>query len=139
MNLSRTVRLVVTFLVLTLQSSSYVLAENYESSVLVKVRNASQQHVFHCQLILAHFVTEDVQDVPPGAEVQIRLVREINDGTLYRVNDFSPMAVERILCGVQGRWGETQRELRIALLRQGGTATLEFDCGESGSTQCEAK
>ena len=139
MNLARTVRFVVTFLVLTIQSGSYVLAENSESSVLVKVRNASQQHVFHCQLILAHFVTEDVQDVPPGAEVQIRLVREINDGTLYRVNDFSPMAVERILCGVQGRWGETQRELRIALLRQGGTATLEFDCGESGSTQCEAK
>ena len=139
MNLARPVRFVVTFLVLTIQSGSYVLAENSESSVLVKVRNASQQHVFHCQLILAHFVTEDVQDVPPGAEVQIRLVREINDGTLYRVNDFSPMAVERILCGVRGRWGETQRELKIALLRQGGTATLEFDCGESGSTQCEAK
>ena len=139
MNLARPVRFVVTFLVLTIQSGSYVLAENSESSVLVKVRNASQQHVFHCQLILAHFVTEDVRDVPPGAEVQIRLVREMNDGTLYRVNDFSPMAVERILCGVQGRWGETQRELRIALLRQGGTATLEFVCGESGSTQCEAK
>ena len=139
MHLARPVRFVVTFLVLTIQSGSYVLAENSESSVLVKVRNASQQHVFHCQLILAHFVTEDVRDVPPGAEVQIRLVREMNDGTLYRVNDFSPMAVERILCGVQGRWGETQRELRIALLRQGGTATLEFDCGESGSTQCEAK
>ena len=84
-------------------------------------------------------MTDEVRDVPPGTEVQIRLVRAMNDGTLYRVNDFSPMAVERILCGVQGRWGETQRELRIALLRQGGTATLEFDCGESGSTQCEAK
>ena len=84
-------------------------------------------------------MTEDVQDVPPGAEVQIRLVRAMNDGTLYRVNDFSPMAVERILCGVQGRWGETQRELKISLLRQGSAAILEFDCGESGSTQCEAK
>ena len=105
MNLARPVRFVVTFLVLTIQSGSYVLAENSESSVLVKVRNASQQHVFHCQLILAHFVTEDVRDLSPGAEVQIRLVRAMNDGTLYRVNDFSPMAVERILCGVQGRWG----------------------------------
>ena len=139
MNLSRTLCLVVTFLVLTIQSGSYVLAENSESSVLVKVRNASQQYVFHCQLILAHFVTEDVRDVPPGTEVQIRLVRAMNDGTLYRVNEFSPMAVERILCGVQGRWGETQRELKIALLRQGDAATLEFDCGESGSTQCEAR
>ncbi len=92
-----------------------------------------------CQIVLAHFVTQDIAPIPAGGETAIALERDLYDGTLiYRHDGGRRMAVENILCGLATNWRATRADLNLAALRAGQRATLRIICEAPKALSCTA-
>ena len=84
-----------------------------------------------CQLVLAHFVTQDIAPILPGGELIIALDRDMDQGALiFRHTGGRSMAIENILCGHSGAWSETRIDLDLTGLRSGKTTELRIVIGK---------
>lgn len=74
-----------------------------------------------CEAEIAHWFSDRLATIPPGAASRIELVRDPGTGTVARVNaDGAAMPVERLWCGIAGRAWESRAELPF----RDGPATL---------------
>lgn len=107
--------------------------------VRLEIVSAALTSRLACQLVLAHFVTQDIAPIPAGGEAAIALERDLDDGTLiYRHNGGRRMAVENILCGLATNWRATRADLNLAALRAGRRATLRIICAAPKALSCTA-
>ena len=98
--------------------------------VRLEIVNGTLASRLACQLVLAHFVTQDIAPIPAGGETVIALDRDVDEGTLiFRQAGARPMALENILCGLAGNWRATRADLNIAPLRAGERAALRIVFG----------
>ncbi len=105
--------------------------------VRLEIVNATETSRLACQLVLAHFVTQDLAPISAGDESVISLDRELDDGTLiYRHDGGRRMAVENILCGIAANWRATRADLNIAELRAGRRANLRIICQQPKALSC---
>ncbi|MDA0229768.1 MAG: hypothetical protein O3B21_06215 [Proteobacteria bacterium] len=107
--------------------------------VRLEIVSATATSRLACQLVLAHFVTQDIASIPAGGEAVIVLDRDLDDGTLiYRHDGGRRMAVENILCGVAANWRATRADLNLAALRAGRRANLRIICEAPKALSCTA-
>ena len=107
--------------------------------VRLEIVSATATSRLACQLVLAHFVTQDIAPIPAGGETTIALERDLDDGTLiYRHDGGRRMAVENILCGVANNWQATRADLNLATLRGGQRASLRIICEAPKALSCTA-
>ncbi len=103
--------------------------EGPRAPVRLEIFNGAESRL-RCQLVLAHFVTQDIAPISPGDETVIELDRDADKGTLIFLHEGGPsMALENILCGLSGAWRETRADLDLAGLRAGETAELRIVFG----------
>jgi len=97
--------------------------------VHLEIFNGAESRL-RCQLVLAHFVTQDIPPIPPGNKFVIALERDVDEGTLiFRHAGGQSMAIENVLCGLMGAWRETRADLDLTDLRAGETAELRIVLG----------
>jgi len=105
--------------------------------VRLEIVNATGTSRLACQLVLAHFVTQDIAPIPAGEETVITLRRDLDEGTLtYQRGEGRRMAVENILCGIVDNWRATRNDLNLADLRAGHHANLRVICKAQNSLSC---
>ncbi len=103
--------------------------EGPSESVSLEVLNGADSGL-RCQLVLAHFVTQDIAPISPGDGTVIALDRDADEGTLiFRHAGGRSMALENILCGLAGDWQATRVDLDLADLRADKTAALRIVYG----------
>ena len=122
-------------------SGGATAAEDYGVTrpVTVQITNATSKAALRCQLILAHFVTYEADALAKGQETTLELLRGDQDGTLiFSGKDGRQMALENLLCGFDDDWGETQKDLNLAQLRDGSSNRLEIICSGADRLTCQA-
>ncbi len=130
-----------TWLAVVLAMAPAGAAESGGSSAPVTLRivNATAGSPLACQLILAHFVTQDAGRIDAGREATIDLRRRTADGTLiYGADESRPMAVENVLCGRDGDWAAEKVDLSLAALRNGSRDSLRIVCSGAKELVCKA-
>ena len=126
-------------LVLLPYSGQAVELTGPSAPVHLEIVSATPTSSLACQLVLAHFVTQDIALIPAGGETAISLERDLDDGTLiYRHDGGRRMAVENILCGLATNWQGTRADLNLAALRTGQRAKLRIICEASKALSCRA-
>lgn len=127
-------------LVLTPHGALAVEPTGPSAPVRLEIVNATGAARLACQLVLAHFVTQDIAPIPAGEETAITLRRDLDEGTLtYQQGEGRRMAVENILCGIADNWRATRNDLNLAELRAGYQAKLRFICDAQTSLSCTAR
>ncbi|MBR45580.1 MAG: hypothetical protein CMM31_03670 [Rhodospirillaceae bacterium] len=117
-----------TFFVLPLNSFAGE-PEGPSAPVSLEVVNGAEGRL-RCQLVLAHFVTQDIAPVPPGGETVIVFDRDADEGVLiFRHVGGRSMALENVLCGLAGDWRATRADLDLADLRAGESVALRMVYG----------
>lgn len=107
--------------------------------VRLEIISATKMSRLACQLVLAHFVTQDIAPILAGGKTAIALERDLDDGTLiYRHDGGQRMAVENILCGLANNWRATRADLNLAALRAGRRAHLRIICEAPKALSCTA-
>ena len=105
--------------------------------VEVVVVNGVAEAPLACQLSLAHFVTRPGGEVAPGDRLTVPFQRDPGDGTLLLArDDGAPMAVEALICGVEGRWSETWTRVPLSRLRDGAQVRQRVTCTLAGRLSC---
>ncbi len=108
--------------------------------VRLEIVNATAASRLACQLVLAHFVTQDLASISAGDAAVIKLRRDVDEGTLiYQRNGDRRMAVENILCGIADNWRATRADLNIAELRAGQRVKLRIVCEETNAFTCTVR
>ena len=126
-------------LVLLPHSGQAVEPTGPSAPVHLEIVSATATSRLACQLVLAHFVTQDIKPIPAGGETAIALERDLDDGTLiYRHDGGRRMAVENILCGLATNWWATRANLDLAALRAGQHARLRIICEAPKALSCRA-
>jgi len=106
--------------------------------VRLEIVNATAASRLACQLVLAHFVTQDLAPISAGDETVVLLSRDVDEGTLiYQSDGGRRMAVENILCGLAGNWRATRADLNIAELRAGQRANMRIVCARPETFSCQ--
>ena len=94
-----------------------------------------------CNAALAHWFSEDLGEIAPGAELAISFGYDLPSGTIFRLNERGDeMAVERVWCGQSGASWASRAE--VTLPREAGTAPapIRLDCAATGAgTACTAR
>ena len=107
--------------------------------VHLEIVSATPTSSLACQLVLAHFVTQDIAPILAGGEIAIALERDLDDGTLIYLHEGGRhMALENILCGLATNWQGTRADLNLAALRTGQRAKLRIVCVASKALSCRA-
>ena len=105
--------------------------------VRLEVVNGTKTQRLACQIVLAHFVTQELAQIAAGEAAVILLRRDVDDGTLiYQRNGGRRMAVENILCGIADNWRATRNDLNISELREGRHAELKINCATANALSC---
>ena len=108
--------------------------------VHLKIVNGTATQPIACQIVLAHFVTQDIAQIPAGKSAVISLRRDLDDGTLiYQRDGGRRMAVENVLCGIANNWRATRNDLNISPLREGRHAALQFICETPKALSCNSR
>jgi hypothetical protein len=106
--------------------------------VVLEVLNDTQRARLRCQLVLAHFITHVALVLDAGRRGRIALDRFDVDGTLALSQEGRTMAVENLLCGVEGDWAATVDNLDLGPLRDQRYARLRLRCNDEPGFACEA-
>lgn len=101
--------------------------------VTLEIANGAPDSELRCQLVLAHFVTADAATVRAGGTARVELLRQTGGGTLLvpRGAGQEPMAVENVICGLDGDWAATRNDVVLARLRDGSRDRLLVVCDGS--------
>ena len=126
-------------LVLLPHSGQAVEPTGPSAPVHLEIVSATATSRLACQLVLAHFVTQDIAPILAGGEAAIALERDLDDGTLIYLHEGGRhMAVENILCGLATNWQGTRADLNLAALRTGQRAKLRIICEAPKELSCRA-
>ena len=107
--------------------------------VHIEIVSATPTSSLASQLVLAHFVTQDIAPILAGGEIAIALERDLDDGTLIYLHEGGRhMALENILCSLATNWQGTRADLNLAALRTGQRGKLRIICEASKSLSCRA-
>lgn len=127
------------FALMVPQSAGAAEPSGPSAPVKLEIINGTKTPGLICQLVLAHFVTEDIAEISTGEGVVIALHRDLDDGTLiYRHGGGRRMAVENILCGLADNWRATRNDLNLARLRGGDSADVKYICATPEALSCKA-
>lgn len=107
--------------------------------VRLEIYNGTASSELRCQLVLAHFVTQDIGRISAGKSAVIALRRDRDEGVLIYRSGARRMAVENILCGIAGNWRATRNDLNLAALRAGRRAQLKIFCQAPEALSCKAR
>ena len=108
------------------------------SPVTLQIMNATAGSPLRCQLILAHFVTQDAGRIDAGGQATIGLRRSIAGGTLiYSSNGGRHMALENVLCGRDDDRAARRYDLDLAALRNGSLSSLRVVCSGQEKLVCK--
>lgn len=103
----------------------------------VTIRNSGDT-ALACDATIAHWYSNALGDIAPGATLRFTLFSDPDDGTVFLRNAVGDdMPVQRLWCGLKGRSWETRAE--ITLERRAGTvpASITLDCAaEPEGTTC---
>jgi len=103
----------------------------------VTIRNAGAMPLA-CDATIAHWYSNALGDVAPGATLRFTLLADPADGAVFLRNATGDdMPVQRLWCGLKGKSWETRSE--ITLERRAGTvpAAIRLDCAaEPEGTTC---
>lgn len=125
--------------VLAMAPAGAAESDGDSAPVMLRIMNATVGSPLTCQLILAHFVTQDTGRIDAGREATIDLRRRTADGTLiYRSNGNRLMALENVLCGRDGDWATEKIDLSLAALRNGSQDSLRIVCSGTKELVCKA-
>lgn len=91
-----------------------------------------------CQAILAHFVTRSLPAIPGGGAHHVTLLRDRGTGSLsYGAHGGRAMMLENILCGDDGAWTASARDLPLQRLRSVPSSRFTYRCAlEAGRMAC---
>lgn len=81
------------------------------SEISVTMKNASETPIA-CGATLAHWYSQPIGTVQPGADLRATLWQNQQTGAVYLLNQLEDrMPVERLWCGVAGKSWETRSEI----------------------------
>lgn len=87
-----------------------------------------------CVAVLAHFMSEELGSVGPGAEREIALRREPASGLLaLSPRDGRDVPLENLQCGLAGDWQASVGELPLGTLRDDPAQAFRAACALDGS------
>ena len=105
--------------------------------VTLTIENATAGPALRCQLVLAHFVTQDLAPIPANAVAEVDMQRD-SGGTLFFQGGGRSMAVENILCSLDDNWTASRNNLDLRSLREGALPALRVTCSATDSLTCRA-
>ena len=110
-----------------LVSGSELSLEDYDP-LRISISNQHENDAVRCQLVLAHFVTYDLNRVESGKEISFSILLSPIDSTLFYNHSGKLMAIEDLFCGLHSDWSTTRQELSLTPLQTKGSASLNFRC-----------
>ena len=115
-------------------------ADDGMESLSLKIENATPFDV-RCVAVLAHFVTRDLPPVGSQHDIELKLGRNADDGTLsFGSFGNHPMMLENLLCGIASDWTATARDLPLSALRSESDRQFLFRCSlRKGRVICERR
>jgi len=118
-----------------LASGSEISLEDYYP-LRILISNQYENDTVRCQLVLAHFVTYDLNRIEPGKEISISIVLSPIDSTLFYNQSGKLMAIEDLFCGLHSDWSTTRQELSLTPLQDRASASLSFRCTVDSGFLC---
>ena len=118
-----------------LASGSEISLEDYYP-LRILISNQHENDAVRCQLVLAHFVTYDLNRIEPGNEISISVVLSPIDSTLFYNHSGKLMAIEDLFCGLHSDWSITRQELSLTPLQDRESASLSFRCTVDSGFLC---
>ncbi len=98
-----------------------------------RIRNTGDQPLA-CEARLAHWYSDRLAEVAPGAEDRFELWADSGSGTVYRISvNGDRMPVERFWCGLAGASWNTRYEMVLPRHPAGGTEILALQCQAAGA------
>lgn len=111
-------------------------SENAMEPVQLTIVNETDSDM-RCVVMLAHFVTRDVDTLAPGASEVLALERDRAGRALaYGYHDAEPMMVENLLCGAAGNWASSRADLALTAIQSGDAARYDAVCVQSDGISC---
>lgn len=106
-------------------------------SVALAIVNEGQAPL-RCQLLLAHWMSESLAPLAPGAETRLTLGRDAA-GQLFleRAGEARPFHLEALVCGAD--LGTARRHLDLSALRRGEAAGLVARCDPADEPPCRTE
>lgn len=99
----------------------------------------SGDRALRCVVVIAHFMSEDLEVVAPGVKVVVALEGDSTDGSLFlRSADGRRKPIENILCGALDDWSSTRGEVPLLPLRSSSTSEVHLTCHVEGRLRCVA-
>ena len=97
-------------------------------TVSLEIQNRTGEPL-RCVVVLAHFVTRNLEPVRPNGTARLELWRGGGQGALgFGQHKGEPMMVENILCGEAGRWQGTATDLPLTDIRAARTDRFLASC-----------
>ena len=104
------------------------------------IRNDPAGEPLRCVMVMAHFVTVDLEAIAPGEEISIALARDAGTRTLIvTAADGRQMVLETVLCGATSAWAETRSAVPLMPLRETADRRILYTCRIGRRLSCEAK
>ncbi|MEX2629659.1 MAG: hypothetical protein WD341_06940 [Tistlia sp.] len=94
-----------------------------------------------CTAVLAHFMSQDLGVVAPGARLSVPLRRDFASGALALApREGRDVPLENLLCGLTGDWTGSRGELPLGALRADPAASFAARCGlAAGRVACRVE
>ena len=96
-------------------------------TVLLEIQNRTGGPL-RCVVVLAHFVTRDLEPIRPNGTTRLELWRGGQGVLGFGQHKGEPMMVENILCGEAGRWQGTATDLPLTDIRAARTDRFLASC-----------
>jgi hypothetical protein len=102
----------------------------------LQIRNDVATHPLRCVLVLAHWYSEELPPVAPGASTRLSLESNLADGSIVRRNEAArAMAVEGLYCLSGPPGGAERAAVAIDVLRD-VTGVVPVYCGDHPRLAC---
>lgn len=96
------------------------------------IRNDSAE-TLRCTALLAHFMSEDLGRLAPGASLTVALRRDAARGILALApREGRDVPLENLLCGRDAAWTQSTGELPLAAARSGAAGRFAGRCRLTG-------
>lgn len=121
---------------LSLLAAPLVAASASASTVTLSIKNDDRQ-ALRCTVVLAHWVTVDVDPIASGATATVEMTRGPQPGALHISRfDGRPMMIENIVCGSDQDWGASFEQLPLTQVRDSVTSTYRIVCRAAPRVVC---
>jgi hypothetical protein len=130
--------------VAVLLSSAPASAGGSESEAMTPVdltiRNESAE-VLRCTALLAHFMSEDLGRLAPGASLTVALRHDRASGALALApREGRDVPLENLLCGRDSDWTQSTGEMPLTAARSGAAERFAARCGlAEGRVKCRVE